>query len=92
MTHDREPLDAQGAGDGGNIKSRRRQVAARSTSRSAVPRPVVRDPPQAELGGVREQRLGRRAEIRRAVMPEDGEAAIRITGGGVVDVEPASAC
>jgi hypothetical protein len=47
----------------------------------------MRDPADAALGRGGEQRRGRRARVRRAVMPEDGEPGGAITGAGVVNVQ-----
>jgi hypothetical protein len=47
----------------------------------------MRDPADAALGRGGEQRRRRRARIRRAVMPEDGEPGGAITGAGVVNVQ-----
>jgi hypothetical protein len=48
----------------------------------------MRHPADAQPGGGREQRLGRRAEVRRAVVPENGQTGTGVAGVGVVDVQP----
>jgi hypothetical protein len=47
----------------------------------------MRDPADTALGRGGEQRRRRRARVRRAVMPEDGEPGGAITGAGVVNVQ-----
>jgi hypothetical protein len=49
----------------------------------------MRDPADAPLGRGGEQRLGRRAGVRRAVMPEDSQPGGAVTGAGVVNVQRA---
>jgi hypothetical protein len=51
---------------------------------------VMRHPADATLGRARERRFGRLAKVRRAVVPEDGEAGVDITGARVVNMQPAT--
>jgi hypothetical protein len=51
--------------------------------------PVVRHPADAELRRGREQGLGRRANVRRAVMPEHRQLGVGTIRGGVVTVQRA---
>lgn len=52
--------------------------------------PVMRHPADAALGGGREQRVGRRASVRRAVVPESSEAGAGTIHGDVVNMQGAS--
>jgi hypothetical protein len=45
--------------------------------------------PDAALAGRREQGLGRRAGVRRAMVPEDSQAGIGVIGAGIVDMQRA---
>ena len=58
-------------------------------SRSAVSGPVIRHPADAKLGGSRKQRLGRRAGVRRAMVPENSKASVGIIFAGVVNMQRA---
>jgi hypothetical protein len=68
-------------------------AAAEATSRPGVGRrpavagPVVGDPAEAESLHIREERFGWRADVRGAVVPEDGEPIVRAFRGGVVRVQ-----
>ena len=49
----------------------------------------MRDPADAAFGRGREQRLGRRAGARCAVLPEDSQPGGPVTGAGVINVQRA---
>src|SRR5437870_5117967 len=89
MTHDRELLYAQRVRDARDVRGRRSHIAAAVGSRTGVSRPVVRHPAYTEPVGGREQRLRRRADIRRAMVPEHNQAIIRKMPAGVVDMQSA---
>ncbi|GAA2864969.1 hypothetical protein GCM10020220_062870 [Nonomuraea rubra] len=84
MAHDGEAGQAQRVGDPARVAGRRGQGAAGLGGGAAVARAVVGDPAQAEA--VVEERLRRRADVGRAVVPQDRQAV----GGArsrVVDVQ-----
>jgi len=89
MAHDRELLDAQRVGDAGHVGGRGRHIPAWVGRRPAVAGPVVGHPADAALGGGWKQRLGRRAEVRRAVVPEHRQAGVGSIRHGVVGVQRA---
>lgn len=90
MTHDRDLPDAQGIHDHAHVGDRRSKIATWVTGRSAVPGPVIRHPADAALRTGREQRLRGRTDVRRAVVPDDGEVGIDALGQGVIDAEDAA--
>jgi hypothetical protein len=90
MTHDREPVDAQHVGDCGGVVGRRRHVPVWAGGRPAVSGPVVRYPADAEPVRGREKWLGGRPDVRRAVVPEDGEPGVRVIRARVVRVQRAA--
>jgi hypothetical protein len=75
MTHEREPLDALSIGDCGGVGGRRRHVPVWAGGRPVVAGAGVRYPADAEPGRGREKGLWGGADVRRAVVPEDGEPA-----------------
>ena len=90
MAHDREPVDAQRVGDRSRVGGRRRHVPVRAGGRSPVAGPVVRHPADAEPGRGWEKGLGGRTDVRRAVVPENGEPAVRPVRARVVHVQCAT--
>jgi hypothetical protein len=86
VAHDREPLDAQRVGDARDVIGRRCHIPVSVRGRSTVAGPVVGHPADAEPGRSREKGLRRRAYVRCAMVPEDGEPAVRIVRARVVHV------
>jgi hypothetical protein len=72
ISHEREPVDAQGVGDRGCVAGRRSHVPLRARSRSAVTGLFVGHPADGEYFGGEEEGLGGRADLERTVVPEDG--------------------
>ena len=75
--HDREPVHAERVGDRGGVAGGRGDGAVRPWGGAAVAGAVVGDPADAERLGGGEERLGRRTDVGRAVVPEDHEVAAR---------------
>ena len=87
ISHDREPVDAQGVGDGGGVAGRRRHTPVRARGRAAVPGPVVGHPADAEFFRGGAEGLGGRADVERTVVSEDGEPAVPVFPACVVGVQ-----
>ena len=87
MAHNREPVYAQRVGDARDVGCSQCHVAVLVGGGSTVARPVVGDPPYAQPIRGLEEGFGRRTDVRRAVMPEDGKTAIRIVSARVVHVQ-----
>ncbi len=58
--------------------------------RPAVARPIIRYPADAESVRGREKWLGGRSDVRRAVVPEDGEPAVFVVRARIVRVQRAT--
>jgi hypothetical protein len=89
MTHKGELVDMQRVRDIRDELGRRGEAPAWIGRRAAVSGPVVRHPPEAEPVCSEEQGLGRRADVRRAVVPEDCEA-VPLIPVSVIDMERAA--
>jgi hypothetical protein len=90
MTHDREPVDPQRIGDCGGVGGRRRHVPVWARGRPVVSWSVIGHPADAEPVRGREKGLWGRADVRRAVVPEDGKPAVRVIRTSVVRVQRAA--
>ena len=87
MAHDRESLEAQRIGDVRYMGGRRGHVPARLRRRCAIAGPVIRNPPDPAPGRSREERIRRRPDVQRPVVPDDDEAGLGSMGAGVVDMQ-----
>ena len=92
VTHHRKGTHAERIGDRRDVTGRGGDVAPRARRGTAVARPVVGHPPDAEASRGTEERPRRRTDVGRPVVPHDGERLDtgRVAGPrvpGVVDVQ-----
>jgi hypothetical protein len=87
VPHDGEPFDGQRVRQLGHVLGHASGRAPGVSRRAAVARAVEAEPPDAEPGRLGEQRRGWRADVGRAVMPDDDESRAGEVRAGVVDVQ-----
>ena len=80
VAHHREPPNAQRIRDGRDVRRSRRDVTAGIRRRATVTRTVIIHPPDSQPIAIGEERARRFAQVWRAVVIEDRQWTIGLTG------------